>query len=159
MKKFFLFIVGIFSITLFGYSQKMIPVQIIMTDESMLEATHFGHLTCNGRKDEKSFIYTKGKYNNVFTEITDYDEFLKLEFEDFSEEPNKTGSEKGIIVAVKANGTRVKLNSAELKVSCFGNDSKYNQIKVQTIDPITENVVEVTVDLKDIKEVIFIKEL
>ena len=138
------------------YGQDNVPVLIKLKDGSTVNAYHFGQLECNKSKYFDSFIMLRGRYEDIPTEIKDYKSISKLVLVDFDAPPVASiGNQKARITVYKRNGLVVDLFEAELFISCFDSDEKYNQIKVQIMNPLTEKIVERTIDVQDIESIVF----
>lgn len=138
------------------YAQDNVPVLVKLKDGSTVDAYHFGQLECNKSKYFDSYIMLRGRYQDIPTEIKDYKNISKLVLIDFDAAPVASiGNQKGRITVYKRNGIVVDLIEAELFISCFDSDEKYNRIKVQIMNPLTEQIVERTIDVKDIETVVF----
>ncbi len=138
------------------YAQDNVPVLIKLKDGSTVDAYHFGQLECNKSKYFDSYIMLRGRYQDIPTEIKDYKNISKLVLIDFDAAPVASiGNQKGRVTVYKRNGLVVDLGEAELFISCFDSDEKYNRIKVQIINPLTEQIVEMTIDVKDIATIVF----
>jgi len=156
MKKKVLTIVLVFVVLTISFSQKTTPASIILKEGESIMAHHFGQKECNGNEFYTGYIILKGKYMDMITEIKDYKDISKMELIGFKKEPeNSTANEKAQIVVHKKNGITVTLEDAELILSCMGSDEKYNQIKVQVINPLTEKIVEKNINVMDIKTIVF----
>lgn len=137
-------------------AQKNVPALIKLKDGKSVDVHHFGQLECNKTRYFDSYIMLKGRYENIPTEIKDYKTISKMVMIDFEDPPvASVGNEKSRITVYKRNGVVVDLVEAELQLSCYGADEKYNQIKVQILNPLTEKIVERTIDMKDIDSIIF----
>ena len=155
MKKSVLTITVAFLFGSLVFSQN-VPVNIILYEGQPIQAYHFGQKECNGNEQYMGYIMLKGKYMEQVTEIKDYSTISKLELSGFTKEPeNSVGNEKGKIVVHKKNGLIVTLDDAELIQSCMGSDEKYNQIKVQVINPLTDKIFEKSLSIVNIKAIIF----
>ena len=136
--------------------QKTVPALIKLKDGNNVDVYHFGQLDCNKTRYFDSYIMLKGRYENIPTEIKDYSNVSKMVLIDFDDPPVASiGNEKSMITVYKRNGVVVDLVEAELFLSCYGVDEKYNQIKVQILNPLTEKVVERTINMRDIDSIIF----
>ncbi len=156
MKKKVLTLLILLTASTIIFSQKKVPVNIIMKEGGNILAQHFGQGECDGNDMYTGYILLKGKYMDLITEMKDYSTISKLELIGFTKEPaSSVGNEKGKIVVYKKNGITVTLEEAELIISCMGNNEYYNQIKVQVLNPVTEKVVEKSIDVRDIKTIIF----
>ena len=155
MKKSVLIITVALLFSSLTFSQN-VPANIILYEGQPIQAYHFGQKECNGNEQYMGYIMLKGKYMGQVTEMKDYTNISKMELEGFTKEPeNSTGNEKGKIIVHKKNGLIVTLTDAELIQSCMGSDEKYNQIKVQVINPLTEKIFEKSISIIDIKAIIF----
>ncbi len=136
--------------------QDNVPVLIKLKDGSTVDAYHFGQLECNKSKFFDSYIMLRGRYQDIPTEIKDYKNISKIVLIGFEAPPvSSIGNEKSRITVYKRNGVVVDMVEAELFISCFDADEKYNRIKVQIINPLTDKIVESTIDVKDIDSVVF----
>lgn len=137
-------------------AQENVPAIIKLKDGKTVDVHHFGQLECNKTRYFDSYIMLKGRYENIPTEIKDYNTISKMVMIDFEDPPvASVGNETSRITVYKRNGVVVDLVEAELQLSCYGADEKYNQIKVQILNPLTEKVVERTIDMKDIDSIVF----
>ncbi len=137
-------------------SQNTQPAVIKLKDGKTVDVYHFGQLECNKSRYFDSYIMLKGRYENIPTEMKDYRTVSKMILIDFNDPPVASiGNQKSRITVYKRNGVVVDLVEAELQLSCYGADEKYNQIKVQILNPLTEKVVERAIDVKDIDSIIF----
>ena len=137
-------------------AQKNVSALIKLKDGKSVDVHHFGQLECNKTRYFDSYIMLKGRYENIPTEIKDYKTISKMVMIDFEDPPvSSVGNERSRITVYKRNGIVVDLVEAELQLSCYGADEKYNQIKVQILNPLTEKIVERTIDMKDIDSIIF----
>ncbi len=153
MKNILFGVLLVFSISVF--SQKT-PVMIIMKDGKTHEGVHFGQLKCGKDSYRDNFIILKGIYNGNSQEIKDYRKISKLVLEGFSASPvASVGNQKGTIRVFRRDGVSVTLTEAELVMSCYAAGDLYNQIVIQSINPLTDAVEEVTLDMKDIQSVNF----
>jgi hypothetical protein len=152
-------ILTLITFTFFSFSvtgQKTTPAIIKLKDGGNVDVYHFGQLDCNKTRYFDSYIMLKGRYENIPTEIKDYSTISKMVLIDFNAPPVASiGNEKSRITVYKRNGVIVDLVDAELYLSCYGVDEKYNQIKVQIMNPLTEKVAERTIDIRDIDAIIF----
>ncbi len=138
------------------YSQDTQPAIIKLKDGKNVDVYHFGQLECNKSRYFDSYIMLKGRYENIPTEMKDYTTVSKMILVGFDDPPVASiGNEKASITVYKRNGIVVELVDAELQLSCYGADEKYNQIKVQILNPLTEEVVDRKIDVKDIDSIIF----
>jgi hypothetical protein len=157
--KLYVLILGLFLSYLSGtaqYNQKKYPVMVSLKDGSSIEAVHFGQLKCGTDSWIDNSIILRGNIRNNHTEMDDWNKVAKLVLEGFNQEPVSTvGNEKASIRVFKKNGVAVTLEEAELVMSCYGVGDKYNQIVVQTINPLTDELEETSIDIKDIQSINF----
>jgi len=129
---------------------------IHLKDGKKIEASHFGKLFCESNRYAPTYTILRGKYSGSHTEISDYNDISKLVLSGFTESPVASkGNQKGTITVVKSNGVSVILDEAELAMSCFGPGDRYNEIRVQIINPLTEKTVDVAVEMKNIESIVF----
>ena len=139
-----------------SWTEAQTPVVITLKNGKTIDVHHFGQLNCNGVRYQRSYIIVKGDYNGVSTELKDYSKIASMELQGFTKPPVvSVGNEKGKITFIRKDGVTVTLDNAELLLSCYGAGDKYNQIKVQLINPLTDKLIETTVDVKDIKMINF----
>lgn len=132
------------------------PARIVMKSGETLDVHHFGQLDCSGNTYTKKFTLIKGKYAGIVTEISDYRDIKKITLIGFSKSPMPSvGNEKGMINILKRNGVSVTLEEAEISLSCYGGDEKYNQLEVQIKHPLNDKIVETMVQTKDIDYILF----
>jgi hypothetical protein len=137
-------------------AQKNVPVIIKLKDGETLEVYHFGQLNCSSTEYFESYIMLKGKYVDHHTEIKDYRDINKLVLIGFKDDPvSSIGNQKGEITVYKKNGVSVSLKEAELYMSCYGSIEKYNQIRVQMINPLTEKLFEKAISTNNIESITF----
>ncbi|MBN2275604.1 MAG: hypothetical protein JXK95_14825 [Bacteroidales bacterium] len=156
MKKqlYLLVIFSLFSFALTG--QKNVPATIKMKDGTAIEIHHFGKLTCESNPYAETYTTVRGKYNQSPTEIKEYSNTKQLVLEGFTEPPMRAaGNQKGAITVIRKNGVNVTLEDAELVMSCYGAGELFNQIKVQVINPLTDEAVEQTLHVREIVSVTF----
>ena len=135
---------------------KTTPATIFLKEGGVIKVHHFGQKDCNGSVFYGSYIMIRGKYAGDLTEIKDYGKIQRVELINFNADPvASVGNEKGKIMVYKTNGVSVQLEDAELLLSCYGVGEMYNQLKVQMINPISEKAFEKTVDVKNIKTIVF----
>jgi hypothetical protein len=138
-----------------AFAQKT-PVMIIMKDGSTHEGVHFGQLKCGKDSYRDNFIMLKGVYNGNTQEIKEYSKISKLVLEGFTQPPVASiGNQKGTVRVFKKDGISVTLTDAELIMSCYASGDLYNQIVIQSINPLTDKVEEVALDVKDIQSINF----
>lgn len=138
------------------YSQSNVPAIIKLTTGETIEVSHFGQLNCSTNKFFDSYILIKGKYLDSPTEIKTYSDINKIVLNGYKAEPvASVGNEKGKIIVYKKDGVSVELVDAELVMSCYGSVEKYNQLRVQLINPLTGKAFEKAIPVKDIESVTF----
>lgn len=133
------------------------PAKINLKNGDVIDAYHFGQEKCgNNIYMKDNFIILRGKYKDVATEIKDYSKIAKMVCTGFSKEPvAEVGNEKGKIKVYKTNGLIVMLDEAELVMSCYGHGDLYNQVIVQIVNPLTEEIMEKKIDMKEINSIEF----
>lgn len=132
------------------------PVTVYLNDGNTIEAKHFGQLDCSGTIYFDNYMLIKGKFNEQFTELKDYSKIATIEFKDFEDDPTPTGgNEKGTITLTRKNGVSVTLEEANISLSCYGVEEKYNELQLQYINPLTDEVEEAKVNVKDIQRIVF----
>jgi len=145
----------VFALSVSAQSKK-IPAVIYLKDGSTISVYHFGQKVCGNNRYLDSYIIVRGKYSGLVTEIKKYDDIRSIDMKGFTEPPvASVGNEKAVINVTKKNGVTVSLEEAELVMSCYGPGDKYNRIKVQIMNPLTEEIVEKSVEVKDIDMVRF----
>mgnify|MGYP006295539975 CR=1 FL=1 len=146
----------ILSIYLFTGNAQDVPVTVHMNDGKTIEVKHFGQLDCSGSIYFDNYILVKGKLNESFTELKDYSKIAKIEFQGFEEAPTPTGgNEKATLILTRNNGVRVTLDEATINLSCYEVEEQYNELQLQTINPLTDELVETKLAVKDIREIVF----
>jgi hypothetical protein len=156
MKRYFCLslVFALFTLSLAG--QKNVPATIKMKDGSSIEIYHFGRLVCESNIYADTYTTLRGKYNQSPTEIKDYSNIKQLTLEGFKDPPMRAAAnQKGTITVLRKNGVNVTLDEAELVMSCYGAGELFNQIKVQVINPLTDEPVEQIVEVRDIASVVF----
>lgn len=152
------FITAVFTVLSLSLTLTEAQTQAVITlkDGKTIDVHHFGQLNCNGVQYQRSYIIVKGDYNGVSTELKDYSKIASMGLQGFTKPPvASVGNQKGTITFTRRDGVTVTLDNAELLLSCYGAGDKYNQIKVQLVNPLTDKVIESTVDVKDIKMINF----
>lgn len=133
-----------------------IPVTVYLNNGNTIEAKHFGQLDCNGNLYFDNYILVKGKFNNQFMELKDYSKISSIEFQGFKKSPTPTGeNEKGTLILTRKNGVRVTLEEANIALSCYGVEEQYNELQLQTVNPLTDEVIEAKINVKDIQRIVF----
>ncbi|MBN2481037.1 MAG: hypothetical protein JXB19_04810 [Bacteroidales bacterium] len=129
---------------------------IKLKDGNSIDVYHFGRLICESNRSTETYTILRGKYFNSPTEINDFSEISQLIFTGFTDPPvASVGNQKGTITAVRKDGVKVVLEDAELAMSCFGPGDKYNQIRVQIMNPLTREAVDRIVEMQQIESVTF----
>jgi len=142
------------SSALFG--QPLVKATILLKDGKSIAVHHFGKLSCESNRYARTFTILRGKYNGSPTEISDYKDISKLVFSGFTASPAASvGNQKGKITAVKKDGVTVVLDEAELAMSCFDPADRYNIIRVQIINPLTEQKADMAIEMKNIESISF----
>jgi hypothetical protein len=145
--------------SLFVYAEtnaQDVPVTVYTKEGKTIEVKHFGQLDCSGNMYFDNYILIKGKFNEQFTELKDYSKIQTIEFKGFEKEPIPTGgNEKGEIILTRKNGVRVALEEAIISLSCYGVEEQYNELQLQTVNPLTDEVVEAKINVKDIQRIVF----
>jgi hypothetical protein len=138
------------------FSQPPVKATIRLKDGKTVEVHHFGKLICESNRYAGTFTILRGKYNGSHTEISDYKDISKLVLTGFTASPAASvGNQKGKITAIKKSGISVPLDEAELVMSCFDPADRYNEIHVQIINPLTEQKVDMAIEVKDIESISF----
>ncbi|MBN1157983.1 MAG: hypothetical protein JXA61_01270 [Bacteroidales bacterium] len=136
--------------------QGKVSAVINLKDGNTIDVYHFGRLMCESNRYAETYTLLRGKYFNSPTEINDYSDISQLLFSGFTDPPAASvGNQKGTITAVRKDGVRVALDDAELVMSCFGPGDKYNQIRVQVLNPLTQEAVDRIVEMQQIESVVF----
>lgn len=156
MKKLVLFVIIFSSLATAAFGQPPVKATIRLKDGKTIDVHHFGKLNCESNRYASTFTILRGKYNGSHTEISDYKDISKLVLTGFSAGPAPSvGNQKGKITAVKKSGVSVPLEEAELVMSCFGPSDRYNEIRVQIINPLTEQKADIAVEVKNIESITF----
>jgi hypothetical protein len=136
--------------------QNAVKATIRLKDGKNIEVVHFGKLKCESNPYAATFTILRGKYNGGYTEINDYKDISKLVLSGFTASPAPSvGNQKASITAIKKSGVSVPLDDAELVMSCYGPSDRYNEIHVQIINPLTEQKVDLAVEIKNIESITF----
>jgi len=155
MKKTIL-IFTLIAVTLCVQAQSMVKAEIALKDGKKIEVYHFGKLVCESNRYANTYTTLRGKYNGIFTEIADYGDISKLVFAGFTSGPVASrGNQKGTVTVIKKDGASVPLDEAELVMSCFNPSDRYNEIHVQVMNPLTNKVADLTVEMRNIESVSF----
>ena len=156
MKVYTIFLVLLFASVTAANGQSPVKATILLKDGKTIDVHHFGKLNCENNRYAKTYTILRGKYNGSHTEISDFKDISKLVLSGFTESPAASvGNQKGKITAVKKNGVSVVLDEAELAMSCFDPADRYNVIRVQIINPLTEQKTDIAVEVKNIDSITF----
>ena len=133
------------------------PALVNLKTGKTIDVKHFGPLKCGSKSMlMDNYIIIRGKYMDIMTEITKYHDVEKIVPVDFKADPvTSVGNEKAIIRIYKKNGVAVSLEEAEFALSCYGPEDKYNTIVVQILNPLTNKVNEMTINVNEISSIIF----
>jgi hypothetical protein len=149
----FLLLTGILS---FSAGQSPVKATIRLKNGKTIEARHFGKLKCESNQYAGTFTMLRGLYSGSHTEISDYKGVDKLILSGFTDPPvSSKGNQKGKITVVKKGGVTVPLDEAELVMSCFGPSDRYNEIHVQILNPLTDKIVDMAVEMNQIESISF----
>lgn len=149
----FFLLLGIFTLSA---GQSPVKATIRLKNGKVIEARHFGKMKCESNQYASTFTILRGQYSGSHTEISDYKGIEKLILSGFTEPPvSSKGNQKGKITVVKKGGVNVVLDEAELVMSCFGPSDRYNEIHVQIMNPLTDKLVDMAVELKQIESISF----
>jgi hypothetical protein len=156
MKTTFLLTLMLSISCLFTLGQSPVKATIKLKDGKIIEAHHFGKLKCESNTYASTFTILKGKFHDSHTEISEYRDISKLELSGFTAAPAPSvGNQKGKITAVKKDGITVQLEEAELVMSCYSPSDRYNEIRVQIVNPLTNKKTDVAIAMKDIVSITF----
>jgi hypothetical protein len=137
-------------------AQSPVKALIKLKDGKTVEAYHFGKLKCESNAYASTFTILKGTFHGSFTEINDYKDISRLELSGFTADPvPSAGNQKASITVIKKDGVTVKLEDAELLMSCFNPSDKYNEIHVQLVNPLTNQKTDLGIPMKDIASINF----
>lgn len=138
------------------FGQGNVGAVIRLKDGNTIDVYHFGRLECESNRYASTFTILRGKFYNSHTEIKDYTDISQLILTGFTEPPvASAGNQKATITAIKKDGVKVVLDEAELVMSCFGPDDKHNMIRVQIMNPLTEQAVDLPVEIRNIESITF----
>jgi hypothetical protein len=156
MKNVFILLIFFGATAASAFPQSSVKATIRLKDGKIIEACHFGKLTCESNRYAVTYTILRGKFNGSPTEISDYKDISKLVLTGFSAPPAASvGNQKGTITAVKKSGVSVLLEEAELVMSCFNPSDRYNLIRVQVINPLTDEKTDVAVEVRNIDTIVF----
>jgi hypothetical protein len=156
MKKFTISTLLMAVMITLSYGQSPVKATIRLKNGKVIDARHFGKIKCESNQSTGTFTILRGKYNGSHTEISDYRDIDKLIPSGFTEPPvSSKGNQKARITVVKKGGVNVVLDEAELVMSCFGPSDRYNEIHVQILNPLTNKVVDMAVEMNQIESISF----
>ncbi len=150
-------IIGIMLFTgVVTFGQSKVGAVIKLKDGSSIDVYHFGKLECESNPYANTYTILRGKYYNSHTEIKDYSDISQLIPSGFTQAPiSSSGNQKATITAIKKDGVKVVLEDAELVMSCFGPDDKHNMIRVQIMNPLTNEAVDLPIEMRNIESITF----
>lgn len=153
--RYFIFVI-LLVITTGTFGQSKVGATIKLKDGQTIDVYHFGKLTCESNRYAETYTILRGRYFDSPTEINNYSDIAQLILTGFTDPPvSSVGNQKGKITAIRRDGVKVELEDAELVLSCFGPADKYNQIRVQIINPLTKEAVDRIVEMRNIESVTF----
>ena len=156
MRTFTLTILLLTGIISLSYGQTAVKATIHLKNGKVIEARHFGKMKCESSQYTGTFTILRGQYSGSHTEISDYKGIDKLILSGFTDPPvSSKGNQKGKITVVKNGGVNVVLDQAELVMSCFGPSDRYNEIHVQILNPLTNKMVDMAVQMNQIETINF----
>lgn len=137
-------------------AQGNVPAVIKLKDGNTIDVYHFGKLYCESNRFAYTFTILRGRFYDSPTEISNYSDISQLILSGFTDPPAASiGNQKGNITAVRKDGVKAELTEADLSLSCFGPGDKYNQIRVQIINPLTRDPVDLVVEMRNIETITF----
>jgi len=156
MKTFTLTILLVAGIITSSSGQSAVKATLHLKNGKVIEARHFGKMKCESNQYAATFTILRGLYSGSHTEISDYKGIDKLILSGFTDPPvSSKGNQKGKITVVKKGGVNVVLDDAELVMSCFGPSDRYNEIHVQILNPLTDKIVDMAVEMNQIESISF----
>jgi hypothetical protein len=156
MKAFTLTILLLTGVLTLSSGQSPVKATIHLKNGKVIDARHFGKMKCESSQYTGTFTILRGLYSGSHTEISDYKDIDKLILSGFTDPPvSSKGNQKGKITVIKKGGMNVVLDDAELVMSCFGPSDRYNEIHVQIINPLTNKVVDMAVEMNQIESISF----
>jgi hypothetical protein len=156
MKKFTLTILVLTGIITLSFGQSPVKATIHLKNGKVIDARHFGKMKCESNQYAPTFTILRGQFSGSHTEISDYKDINKLILNGFTNPPvSSKGNQKGRITVVKKSGVNVVLDEAELVMSCFGPSDRYNEIHVQILNPLTNKLVDMALEMNQIESVSF----
>jgi hypothetical protein len=155
MKTFTLSIL-LFGIFCLSSGQSPVKATIRLKNGKVIDVRHFGKLKCESNQYAATYTILRGKFSGSHTEISDYKGIDKLILSDFTDPPvSSKGNQKGKITVIKKGGVNVPLDAAELVMSCFGPSDRYNEIHVQILNPLTDKLIDMAVEMNQIESISF----
>jgi len=156
MKKITLAIFLLSGIVTLSSGQSPVKATIHLKNGKVIDVRHFGKAKCESNQYAGTFTILRGQYSGSHTEISDYKGIDKLILSGFTDPPvSSKGNQKGKITVVKKGGVNVILDEAELVMSCFGPSDRYNEIHVQILNPLTDKLVDMAVEMNQIESINF----
>ena len=156
MKTFTLSILFLTAIFTLSSGQSPVKATIHLKDGKVIDVRHFGKMKCESNQYAGTFTILRGQFSGSHTEISDYKGIDKLVLTGFTDPPvSSKGNQKGKITVIKKGGVNVVLDEAELVMSCFGPSDRYNEIHVQIMNPLTDKLVDMAVEMKQIESISF----
>jgi hypothetical protein len=156
MKTFTLTIFFLTGIITLSSGQSPVKATLHLKNGKIIEAHHFGKMKCESNQVAGTFTILRGQYSGSHTEISDYKGIDKLILTGFTDPPvSSKGNQKGKITVVKRGGVNVVLDEAELVMSCFGPSDRFNEIHVQILNPLTDKMVDLAVEMNQIESINF----
>jgi hypothetical protein len=156
MKTFTLTILLLTGILTLSSGQSPVKATIRLKNGKVIDARHFGKMKCESSQYTGTFTILRGQYSGSHTEISDYKDIDKLILSGFTDPPvSSKGNQKARITVVKKGGVNVVLDEAELVMSCFGPSDRYNEIHVQILNPLTNKLVDMAVEMNQIESISF----
>ena len=156
MKKITLVIFLFAGILTLCAGQSPVKATIHLKNGKVIDVRHFGKAKCESNQYAGTFTILRGQYSGSHTEISDYKGIDKLILSGFTDPPvSSKGNQKGKITVVKKGGVNVILDEAELVMSCFGPSDRYNEIHVQILNPLTDKLVDMAVEMNQIESINF----
>jgi hypothetical protein len=156
MKPFLLTALLLSGVITLASGQSPVKAVIHLKNGKVIEARHFGKMKCESNQYAVTFTILRGQYSGSHTEISDYKDIDKLILSGFTDPPvSSKGNQKAKITVVKKGGVNVVLDEAELVMSCFGPSDRYNEIHVQIMNPLTNKLVDLAVEVNQIESISF----
>jgi hypothetical protein len=156
MKTFTLAILLLTGIFTLSQGQSPVKATIHLKNGKVIDARHFGKMKCESNQFAHTYTILRGQYSGSHTEISDYKGIDKLILNGFTDPPvSSKGNQKAKITVVKKGGENVVLDDAELVMSCFGPSDRYNEIHVQILNPLTDKLVDMAVEMNQIESISF----